>query len=144
MAREDELNKIAAQAQGYQQQMSAITGQLNGIQSTLDELANTVETLNNISAAKGEVLIPIGAGIYMRSRNADVERVLVNVGSNVMNERGVKDAVEFLERRSKSLSGLQVRLQRSADEISKKLSDLDLQARRLVGELNANVRPSQE
>ena len=144
MAKEDDLNKLAAEAQGYQQQIGSIGSQLNGLQASVDEISNTIETLKNISAAKDEVLIPIGAGVYMRSRNADVERVLVNVGANVINEKGIADSVDFLERRMKTLNGLQVRLQRASDEMAKKLSDLDLQARKLVSEMNANVRPSQE
>ena len=142
--KEDEMRQLATEAQVHQQQMSAIASQLNGIQASLEEIANAIDTLNNVKAAKEEVLIPIGAGTYMRAKNADVEHVLVNVGANIMGEKTIPEAIDFLERRMKTLNGLQVRLQRAGDEVSKKLSDLDLQARTLAGGMDRNVRPSQE
>jgi prefoldin alpha subunit len=142
--KEDELRDLAAQAQAHQQQMAAISNQLNSISTTMEEIAAAMDTLQNIAAAKEEVLLPIGAGTYMRAKGADIEHVVVNVGANIMSEKTIPEATEFLDKRMKTLNGLQVRLQRAADEVSKKLADIDLQARTLAGGMDRNVRPSQE
>lgn len=137
---QEELNQMAAQMQGMQQQAQQMASQLDAMQASADEMANAIETLKNIKDAKSRVLLPIGAGVYASAKNMETQKVLVNIGAGIVDERPVGEAVELLEKRMKLIISAMNKGQESLAQLSARMESLDGQARRMISEMNANVR----
>lgn len=67
----------------------------------LEIISDSLEDLKK--KEEGSVLIPTGAGIYLKGELKDTENVLVEVGSGVVKPKSFEEAKKFLEKRSEEL-----------------------------------------
>jgi prefoldin alpha subunit len=141
---EEDLNRLINEARAYQQQMQAVSNQLDALISSSDEIRATIETLSNLKKMKNTALFPIGAGTYIKSDKPSVENVLINVGAGIVEEKPVEEAKILLEKRLKTMGEAITQGQRTMADLAAKLEDADVRARRLAVELNPNVRPAQK
>jgi prefoldin alpha subunit len=131
--KEDPLSQIAYEAQAYQQQGQYMQQQLSNIQMSINELGTAIGTLKNLSAAKdNEVLLPIGAGAHVSAKLLNAQAVLINIGSDVIAEKPVEEAVSILEERVKRLEETRDKLQQAISEVSRRLEKLDGDAKVLL------------
>ncbi len=131
--RDENLNRIAYEAQNYQQQGQFMQQQLGSIQMTINEVGTSIATLKNIDKAKdNEVLLPLGAGAHVSARLADTQNVLLNIGSDVIAQKPLAEAITILEERMKRLESMRDKLQEGILEVSKRLDQLDTEANQLL------------
>ncbi len=131
--KEENLTRIAYEAQAYQQQGQFMQQQLGSIQLTINELGTALLTLRNIETTKdNNVLLPLGGGAHVSARITDVQNVLVNIGADVIAEKPLQEAISILEERLKRLEATRDRIQEAVLEISKKLDQLDNEAQQLL------------
>ena len=84
------------------QQRDAYQGQLEYINALLANIINTKVTLENLKEGidVGDViLIPIGGIVNIKATIKDTEKVLVAVTQDVIIEKDLDGAIEFLEKR---------------------------------------------
>ena len=116
----------------YGQQIEMLSQQLQMIESGRAEAAAAVETLAALVASpEGTVLLPVGGGASLRVKVLDADRVLLNLGAEVVIERQNSEAREFLEDRmtemeasSKRLAETLGKLQGQANEVAQRLDQI--------------------
>ena len=84
------------------QQRDAYQGQLEYINALLANISNTKVTLENLKEGidvGDEILIPIGGIVNIKATIKDTEKVLVAVTQDVIIEKDLDGAIEFLEKR---------------------------------------------
>jgi len=90
----------------------------------------TIENLKKISLNE-ESLVPIGGGVYLKTKILDNEKVLMNVGAGVYIETNIDDviekidkALESIQKRRKELTELSLKLSKKAEEIRNEIVKL--------------------
>ena len=84
------------------QQRDAYQGQLEYVNAILANVLNTKVTLENLKEGidvGDEILIPIGGIVNIKATIKDTENVLVAVTQDVIIEKDLDGAIEFLEKR---------------------------------------------
>ena len=116
----------------YGQQIEVLSQQLQMIEHGRAEAGAAVETLTTLAAsADGTVLLPVGGGASLRVRVLDADRVLLNLGAEVVVERQNAEAREFLEDRmtemeasAKRLAETLGKVQGQANEVAQRLDQI--------------------
>ena len=83
------------------QQRDAYQGQLEYVNAILANILNTKVTLENLKEGINvgdEILVPIGGIANIRATIKDTEKVLVAVTQDVIIEKDLDGAIEFLEK----------------------------------------------
>ncbi len=84
------------------QQRDAYQGQLEYVNAILANILNTKVTLENLKEGVDvgdEILVPIGGIANIKATIKDTEKVLVAVTQDVIIEKDLDGAIEFLEKR---------------------------------------------
>lgn len=139
-----ELDRIAAEMQMQQSKGEAIRQQMQQMQSTMLEIGSAMDTVQNLKKAKGETLVPIGAGLYISCAKPNPELVVVNVGANVLVQKKPDEALAILEERQKKVTDAISEAQEGLSEVVKELDRLSQRANSIAAAEEKNVRPSQE
>ncbi|VVB58789.1 Prefoldin subunit alpha [Candidatus Anstonella stagnisolia] len=133
----EELNQMAAQMQQMQQQAQAVANQLDAMQQSADELYATIETLKNLKAAKNRVMLPLGSGVYASSKAIETQKVLVNIGAGIVDERAASEAQELLEKRLKTILSAITKGQEALAQLNARMEALDSDARKMIRDMGA-------
>ncbi len=116
---EEELRSLFGQAESLRQQIATID-------ATILDLATVLETLDYIKS-KGKdkvVLVPIGAGNFIRARIVDTEHVIMGVGGRMSVEATLDEARELINERMRALEQLRLDLRRKLEELNARISEL--------------------
>jgi prefoldin alpha subunit len=140
---EEKLNKLAYEARFCQQQMGVLEQQAEVLAASANEIRATMDTLKALSSNKKPSMVPLGSGVYVKGAGVKQDSVLVNIGAGIMAEKSVADAVAFLETRLKSNEELSQKIGKGMGEMNSRLQKIDADARKLVEEMNRDVRASQ-
>mgnify|MGYP001268393807 CR=1 FL=1 len=85
--------------------MKFLEEQMQKLEQQLQELANvkaTVDEISKVDTGKA-LLIPLGAGVFVRANVKDTDKVVMNVGSSVVVEKDIKDASTLVSNQIQSL-----------------------------------------
>ena len=116
---EEELRTLFGQAESLRQQIETID-------ATILDLTTVLETLNYIKT-KGKdktVLVPIGAGNFVRAKIEDTEHVIMGVGGRLSVEASIDEAKELINERIRILEQLRLDLRRKLEEINARITEL--------------------
>lgn len=130
---DEQLKNLAMEAEWQQQHARDIQGQLQNIQSIELEVFRTSEALKSLKE-KGVSLFSLSSGVFAKGELKDVNRLLVNVGSNVLVEKGIDETIAFLNERKKELEEVRESLMKEMQLISARLREIDIVARRYITE----------
>ena len=101
---EEEAGQMVIVYQLLQQRLQELTQQASLIERTYFEIETSREGLNSMKdISKGELLVPMGNGLYIHGKGISGDRVLVNVGSNIVVEKTQKETEAILKQRSEEL-----------------------------------------
>jgi len=125
-----EVQKKYIEMQTVQQQIAQISEQNELLQQQRMELANTVESLNDLKRIESEkeLLTPISQGIFVSSKVGKVKELFVNVGSGIIVKKNVDDAVKLIE-------GQVVEIDALFNEFCGKISELTIKGMKIEEEL---------
>ncbi len=140
---EKDLNRMAIQAQILQRQGTSLTGQIDVMQTTLNDLQATIDTLEQLAKAKEVGLLPIGSGTYITCKGVDADQVLISVGSGIIVGKKAPEAAELLRKRYKTVSEAFDAAQKNLASLNTQLQDLNAKASVLAARIE-DVRPTQE
>ncbi len=127
---QDELRSLIGQAEYIREQIDVIT-------STIQDLAVVIETLEYLKRhGEGKiVLLPIGAGNYIRARIEKLDTVIMGVGGRLSIEASPDEARKMLEERISILEKLRLDLLRKLEEINRRINEILPQVEKLSKEV---------
>ncbi len=116
---QDELRSLISQA-------DYLRSQIDALNNTIWDIAAAMEVLEYLKKhGEGKtVLVPIGAGNFIRARVEKVESVVMGVGGRLSIEASVDDAKKMMEERIKVLESLRLDLLRKLEEINRKINEI--------------------
>ena len=145
MANEEEFEKISNELQVQQAKGEAIRQQTQSMQGAILEVSAAVEALKNLQKAKGDTLVPLGAGVFISCPKPDTDKIVVSVGAGVMIQKKPEDCIEFLEERQNKMTEAISIAQKELSQVIKTIDTLTDRAGLLGAvEERKNVRASKE
>lgn len=86
-----ELQMLTSQLKQAQQQIEMLTQQVS-------EMGKVHESLEEISKSEAgtEIMLPLGAGIFVKAKLDSADEVVMNVGSDVAVNKSLKEAIELV------------------------------------------------
>jgi len=124
------IEEKVAILQQIQRDFELLQRRLVELELVANEYRRAVSTLEFLKGTEGEVnaLISLGGGIYAYSDIKESKKVLVDVGSGVVVEKDVENAIEFLRKRLEEI-------ERSSAETTNTLKSLALEASKIQREI---------
>jgi len=95
-----EYQELLNEFKYFKDQHDMIQGQLEILNVSLGTIINSKKTLENIKEGVNqddEILVPIGGRVYVKASIKDVEKVLLVVPQDVVIEKDLDGAIEFLD-----------------------------------------------
>lgn len=133
MNKDQELARYMAQIEQYKEQINQLEMQSSYLQAAVNDYNKARITLEQLEKSdnNSEILVPIGGSTYMNATAKDTKNVLFDIGSGVVTEKKVEDAIkkidvrlEELQKTQDKLSSMLQQLQTEAIEISTKAQKL--------------------
>lgn len=116
------MNRLIVESRLLESTFTELTNRQGMLERMLIESRASLDTIKQIgSTATSEVLLPVGAGVLLRSSPPKSDRVLVSVGANVVIEKSKEDAEKILEGRSKDLEENIVAILSQRNQIAQRL-----------------------
>lgn len=120
-----ELQSLQQYLNEYSQQAEVFARQLQLIEEGRMEATAAIETLKELGAGENmPVLLQIGGGASVRANVIEPDRVLVNIGADVIVERSNTEAVEYLRDRITEMEASGKRVAETLDRIRSQMNEL--------------------
>lgn len=134
---EQELQEKVIQLKYLEDYFQDLLARENLLISSFNDIENAEETINEISRRKGfETLVYIGGGVYVQGNINAIDKVLVNIGANIVVEKKLNDALTFLQARKEEIKKI-------LDNISQQKQQTALSMQKLREEVEESVRKKQ-
>ncbi len=140
---EQQLRQIITTLDMRRSQFDNITRQQEMIRASIEEHLRAKETLESYSKTDEdeEMLVPVGAGVFIRVRAGKNEKAITAVGSGVLMERNMAEISTRLETRIDDIRKTAEELGAQAEKISSAIEELSMEAQR---QYNALQQPKQD
>ncbi|HDI31549.1 MAG TPA: prefoldin subunit alpha [Thermofilum sp.] len=105
MSERDTREKLTAEYAIMSQLADEIKRQIDLLSTAINEIGVTKVALKELEKLSGgeEMLVPIGSSVMVRASFKKLGKVLVRVGDNVIIEKSLEKALEYLEEQEKTL-----------------------------------------
>jgi len=118
MSKEDEARALL-ESEIIKAHIAELEKQLSEIESKKAELEYLKEGLTKLKGQKGkEMLLPFGSGVLIRGKVMDDEKVLVNIGSNVLVEKTRDEAKKIIDSQIKELEDVKKLIEKEIQKYS--------------------------
>lgn len=116
---QEELQQKYIQLQLLDKQIKQVQQQLQTITNQLNELAYSIQSLNEFKKTKpgAEIYVPIVTGIFAKAELKEVKNVNINVGSNVAVTKSIEEARKILEDQLTELENVRIKLSNDAQKM---------------------------
>ncbi len=123
---EKELQEHLVLYQLLQATFEQLEKQMMAVQKKLVELEATKIAISEIDGVEKEndILLPIGTGVYGHGKIAHSDKVLVNVGANVLINKKPDDAGKFIENRKREIMHAAVKVETDMKQIVEKMNEV--------------------
>lgn len=109
----------------FTQQIEAYSRQLEMLQGRRVETVTATETLDTLAGEEEPtVLLQIGGGASLKVKILDPDRVLLNIGSDIVVERTNAECTEYLNNRVKELEALEKKVAGSIEQVQKQAKEV--------------------
>ncbi|WP_457741575.1 prefoldin subunit alpha [Thermococcus sp.] len=132
---EKELEKLAYEYQILQAQAQLLSQNLELLTLGREEFKAVRETLEELKKMDGEIeiLVPVGAGSFLKGKIMDRENAIVSVGAGYAVEKDLDSAIEYLETRIKEYDEAIVKTQEALRKIEGQLGELAKKVQEIQG-----------
>jgi len=119
---EERANNLVGEIRMLESTFEEFSGRQNLLERILIETRSSIDTLTGLESTKTEeVLIPVGGGILIRATPPKTDKVLLNVGANVVVEKDREYAKKFMEARAKELEESIVAINSQRNQIAQRV-----------------------
>jgi len=122
---EDRINNLVTEVRVLENTYNELTNRQNLLERILVESRSSLETIKGLSdpasGAADEVLVPVGGGILLRASPPKTDKVLLNIGANVVVEKTREAATSFMEARASELEEDIVAIATQRSQIAQRL-----------------------
>ncbi|MEI6293258.1 MAG: prefoldin subunit alpha [Methanomicrobiales archaeon] len=121
-----EIQALQRYLQEYGQQVEIYSQQLQLIDEGRMEAIAAIETLKSVGASVEEevVLLQLGGGASVRAKIVEPQKVLLNIGSDVVVERNNPEAVEYLQDRITEMEASGKKVAETIDRIRTQMNEI--------------------
>jgi len=132
-----EEENVLREYEHYTSQMEALKVSLELVESSLIELKNIDAALKEISQRKekSEVLLPIGAGSFVKGRIEDTKNVILSIGAGIAVKKNLKDAMKYIEEKISGMEEVKKERSKTFEETVNKLNELSPAVEKIVAKL---------
>ncbi len=112
-----------------QRRLEELLGQKSLLDRKSMEIESTKNALEYLKKTKkpNDIMIPIGSECFIHGSVDKLEKILVNVGSNVMTEKAVEDVIKILDKQEKNVENVKKGLDDQINEVVKKMNEIVLE-----------------
>ena len=123
--------QLAAEYTAISQLIDEVKQRIDLLNASLNDIASAKGALEELEAVKEgeELLVPIGAGVYVRVRVVDKSSVLVTVGASILVEKGLEEARKYLDEREQRVRDLLRRHVSDYQALASRLSEIERELR---------------
>ncbi len=116
---QDELRSLIAQA-------DQLRSQIDTVNAIIEDLFAASEILDYIAKeGKGKtVLVPIGAGNFIKAKIEDTSTVVMAVGGRLSIETSIEEAKKAIESRIETLERIRLDLLRKLEEVNRRINEI--------------------
>jgi prefoldin alpha subunit len=135
---EKDLRQAMLVLESYKNQLDALGRQINLLQTSLEESVRAMETLKSFKEAKegDEILVPIGASIFVTAKVTDCKNAVVGIGSKVSVDKELGEAENFI-------GSVVVELRESLKKVNGSYAEVNTAATNLAAAINAEYESRQ-
>ena len=120
-----ELETLQYYLKEYGQQAEVFAGQLELMESGRMEAIAAIETLTELATSEdGTVLLQVGAGASLRVKVLEPEKVLLNIGAEVIMERSNADSIEYLKDRITEMEASEKKVAETLNRLQSQINDI--------------------
>jgi prefoldin alpha subunit len=128
---QEQFEVLAAEANYHQRYAQDIQNQMQALNQVEAEMDRTLQALASLKDGKNS-MFNIGSGVFVKGELKQVNKLMLNVGANVLVEKDPAGATEFLNEKKKELAAARQELLQSMQAISSRLREIDEEARRIL------------
>ena len=101
---EQEAQQLMYQMQILENYFANFTQRENTLINVLKDTASAIDSIKGITEKKeSETLVPVGTGIFVKTKISSDDKIVLNVGAGVAIEKDKDSAINFLESRIKEI-----------------------------------------
>ena len=101
---EEVVNNLVSEVRVLESTYNDLSARQNLLERMLMECQSSLATIKGLSSStEKDALIPVGGGILLRAAPPSTDKVLVNIGANVVVEKTQEAATKFMESRMHDL-----------------------------------------
>jgi len=115
------MNRLVLETRMLESTFNELSNRQGLLERMLIESRGSLETIKNVASATDETLIPVGAGVLLRSSPPKADKVLVGIGANVVVEKTREEAEKILEARAKELEENIITILSQRNQIAQRL-----------------------
>ena len=137
----EKVRNLAVELRLLEGAAGEVQARIGVVEAALREFNLATATIRGLEELKidDEILVPIGAGSYVKAKLADTEKVLVNVGAGVTAEKNVKDALTLLENQINELEKMRGNLQQQFTQILERMEVLKSELRKFSQQMQTGT-----
>jgi prefoldin alpha subunit len=120
-----EIETLQYYLKEYGQQAEVFAGQLELMENGRMEALAAIEALETLATSEdGTVLLQIGGGASLKAKVLEPEKVLLNIGSEVILEKTNADAVGYLKDRITEMEASQKKVAEALDKLRTQMNEI--------------------
>ena len=138
-----EIETLQYYLKEYGQQAEVFAGQLELMENGRMEALAAIEALEAlITSNDGTVLLQIGGGASLKAKILDPEKVLLNIGSEVIIEKTNPDAVGYLKDRITEMEASQKKVAEALEKLRAQMNEIAKRLEQGYRQASAAERPA--
>lgn len=132
--KQEKLKEKYMEMQMLDQQIKQAQKQIQMIEQQVNELNNVKQNLDNIKSVDEdtEVLSSISSGIFVKAKIGKADKLLVNVGADVMVEKDIDSTKELIDQQIKEMHNVQMQTDGEMQKLAQRASSLQNELAKLV------------
>lgn len=132
---QEKLRQKYVEIQMISEQMKQMQQQSQMLEEQAMELSLTLQGLSELERTKEEqeILVPVATGIFSKAKIGSTDNVIVNVGSNVLVQKGLAAAIEMTQERLNTVDKYKVDTMSGMHQLGEMARKLDQELMMLSG-----------
>jgi prefoldin alpha subunit len=124
----EELRKLAAEAESYQRMQNSLREQIVSVNMSSMESAVAINSIEKIQGGESS-LVSLGSGVYVKANLENKDKILVEMGSGIYGEVEPDKAIEILKKKIEDGKNYSDKLEEEMKKIKQSLTELEEKAR---------------